>query len=101
VEFRGRGTGPLLLVQSRFKGAIQAFVTELILLKSGRLVREGEREEVMDYYNALLLSVGVSRQKFSQQAGKDKQDTNHFGEPARLEVTDNCIVSTVRAASLT
>jgi len=49
-EFRERGT--TLLLVSHDKGAIQAICDRAILLNSGRLVREGEPEEVMDYYNA-------------------------------------------------
>jgi len=83
-EFRERGT--TLLLVSHDKGAIQAICDRAILLNSGRLVREGEPEEVMDYYNALLLSV-ESAAKISQQAGKDNKIQIISGT-GKAEVTD-------------
>jgi len=75
-----------LLLVSHDKGAIQAICDRAILLNSGRLVREGEPEEVMDYYNALLLSV-ESAAKISQQAGKDNKIQIISGT-GKAEVTD-------------
>jgi len=95
-EFRERGT--TLLLVSHDKGAIQAICDRAILLNSGRLVREGEPEEVMDYYNALLLSV-ESAAKFPSRLGKITRYKSFRG-PARLKLRIlHC--STVRACELT
>jgi lipopolysaccharide transport system ATP-binding protein len=51
-EFRKAGT--TLLIVSHDKGAIQSICDRAILLESGRVAKEGEPEEVMDFYNALL-----------------------------------------------
>lgn len=46
--------GTTLLIVSHDKTAIQSICDRAILLEGGRLVKEGEPEAVMDYYNALL-----------------------------------------------
>ena len=51
-EFRKAGT--TLLIVSHDKQAIQSICDRAILLDAGRLVKEGEPEAVMDFYNALL-----------------------------------------------
>jgi lipopolysaccharide transport system ATP-binding protein len=51
-EFRSQGT--TLLLVSHDKSAIQAICDEAILLDGGRLVKHGEPEAVMDFYNALV-----------------------------------------------
>ena len=51
-EFRKQGT--TLLIVSHDKGAIQSICDRAILLDSGRLAKEGNPEEIMDFYNAML-----------------------------------------------
>lgn len=51
-EFRKVGT--TLLIVSHDKEAIQSICDRAILLDAGRVAREGNPEEVMDFYNALL-----------------------------------------------
>jgi lipopolysaccharide transport system ATP-binding protein len=51
-EFREQGT--TLLIVSHDKGAIQSICDRAILLDSGRVALEGEPEQVLDYYNAVL-----------------------------------------------
>lgn len=46
--------GTTLLIVSHDKSAIQAICDRAILLESGRVVKDGKPEEVMDYYNALV-----------------------------------------------
>ncbi|HYD95596.1 MAG TPA: ABC transporter ATP-binding protein [Noviherbaspirillum sp.] len=46
--------GTTLLIVSHDKHAIQSICNRAILLDGGRLVKEGDPEEVMDYYNARL-----------------------------------------------
>jgi lipopolysaccharide transport system ATP-binding protein len=53
-EFRKAGT--TLLLVSHDKVAIQSICDRAILLDKGNLIYEGEPENVMDFYNALLAS---------------------------------------------
>lgn len=51
-EFRDQGT--TLLLVSHDASAIQAICDRAILLDSGRVLRDGAPEDVMDFYNALI-----------------------------------------------
>jgi lipopolysaccharide transport system ATP-binding protein len=51
-EFRQQGT--TLLIVSHDKLAIQTMCDRAILLDSGQIAKEGNPEEIMDFYNALL-----------------------------------------------
>lgn len=51
-EFRKAGT--TLLIVSHDKAAIQSVCDRAILLDAGRLAKEGEPEEIMDFYNAMI-----------------------------------------------
>ena len=51
-EFQEQGT--TLLLVSHDRGAIQAICDRAILLEKGMVVKDGEPEEVMDFYNALI-----------------------------------------------
>lgn len=53
-----RNAGTTLLIVSHDKGAIQSICDRAILLESGRVAKEGDPEEVMDFYNALLADRG-------------------------------------------
>jgi lipopolysaccharide transport system ATP-binding protein len=51
-EFQKQGT--TLLLVSHDKGAIQAICDRAILLEKGSIIKDGNPEEVMDFYNALI-----------------------------------------------
>lgn len=51
-EFRKAGT--TLLIVSHDASAIQALCDRAILLEEGRVILDGQPQEVMDYYNALI-----------------------------------------------
>jgi lipopolysaccharide transport system ATP-binding protein len=51
-EFRDKGT--TLLLVSHDKAAIQAVCNRAILLDHGKMIKIGEPEEIMDYYNAMI-----------------------------------------------
>ncbi len=51
-EFQKQGT--TLLLVSHDKGAIQAICDRAILLEKGTIIKDGEPEAVVDYYNALI-----------------------------------------------
>jgi lipopolysaccharide transport system ATP-binding protein len=50
-----RNAGTTLLIVSHDKTSIQSICDRAILLDGGRVAKEGAPEEVMDYYNALLV----------------------------------------------
>ncbi len=51
-EFQEQGT--TLLLVSHDRGAIQAICDRAILLEKGAIIKDGNPEEVMDFYNALI-----------------------------------------------
>ncbi|WP_319016898.1 ABC transporter ATP-binding protein [Diaphorobacter aerolatus] len=51
-EFREQGTS--LLIVSHDRSAIQNLCDRAILLENGKIIRDGNPEEVMDYYNAKI-----------------------------------------------
>lgn len=51
-EFQKQGT--TLLFVSHDRGAIQAICDRAILLEQGTIIKDGNPEEVMDFYNALI-----------------------------------------------
>lgn len=51
-EFQEQGT--TLLLVSHDRGAIQAICDRAILLEKGAVIKDGNPEEVMDFYNALI-----------------------------------------------
>jgi len=62
-KFRKEGT--TLLLVSHDRGAIQSICDRVILLHEGKVVKEGDPEETMDFYHALLAErdVGLIRQE--------------------------------------
>ena len=51
-QFQREGTS--LLIVSHDRAAIQALCSRAILLEAGRVIRDGDPSDVMDYYNALI-----------------------------------------------
>jgi len=51
-EFREAGT--TLVIVSHDAAAIQALCDRALLIEGGRLIKDGDPQEVMDYYNALI-----------------------------------------------
>lgn len=51
-EYREAGTS--LLIVSHDPGAIQSLCDRAILIEGGRILRDGDPQEVIDYYNALV-----------------------------------------------
>ncbi|MFA0405734.1 ABC transporter ATP-binding protein [Vibrio sp. 10N.222.52.C12] len=58
-EFQEQGT--TLLLVSHDRSAIQAICDRAILLEQGMVIRDGNPEEVMDFYNALIAEKENSR----------------------------------------
>ena len=51
-QFQAEGT--TLLLVSHDRGAIQAICDRAILLEKGQIIKDGNPEEIMDFYNALI-----------------------------------------------
>lgn len=83
-QFRKQGT--TLLIVSHDKGAILSICDRVILLDSGRLAREGNPEEVMDFYNTLIAERENST--VTQKIAEDGrvQTTSGTGEAAVVEI---------------
>ncbi|MGI9316277.1 MAG: ABC transporter ATP-binding protein, partial [bacterium] len=67
-EFRNAGT--TLLIVTHDRSAIQTLCDRAILLDGGRLAREGDPEEVMDFYNALMAEKEQNLIKQEMMAGR-------------------------------
>ena len=87
-EFRKAGT--TLLIVSHDKQAIQSICDRAILLDAGRLVKEGEPEAVMDFYNALLAD--RQNQAVVQQARDDGRVATISGS-GEATVTDIALLN--------
>lgn len=66
-EFREAGT--TLLIVSHDASAVQALCDRAILLDAGRMILDGEPQQVFDYYNALIA------EKENQTVRTDRQDS--------------------------
>lgn len=60
--------GTTILLVSHDKQAIQSICDRAILLKQGRVVMQGEPDQVMDYYNAMLAAHQEQRITYDPQA---------------------------------
>jgi len=87
-EFREQGTS--LLIVSHDRNAIQSVCDRAILLDKGRLLKDGNPEEVMDYYNALIAEKENSRIEQRTDAGGRLQTVSGTGEAfiSSIEMTD-------------
>lgn len=83
-QFQKEGT--TLLFVSHDRAAIQAICNRVILLEQGRVIKEGEPEEVMDFYNALIAD--KENNKIEQQTQKDgkTKTTSGTGEVVISEI---------------
>ena len=83
-DYRQQGT--TLLIVSHDKLAIQTMCDRAILLDSGRVAKEGDPEEIMDFYNALLAD--RENENVQQQQTKDArvQTTSGSGEARVKEI---------------
>jgi len=72
--------GTTLLLVSHDRAAIQSICNRVILLDQGTIIKDGEPEEVMDFYNALIAD--KENNKIEQIAQKDgtTQTTSGTGE---------------------
>ena len=106
-DFREQGT--TLLIVSHDRSAIQSLCDRAILLERGLIAKDGDPEEVMDFYNALIAErenatvevrrlsdgraqtssgTGEARVESIELLKRDGQPVDHInvGEPVRLQV---------------
>lgn len=82
-EFQEQGT--TLLIVSHDRTAIQSLCDRAILLEKGMAIKDGNPEEVMDYYNALIAEKENSTVQVKQLDDGKAQTTSGTGQ-ARVEV---------------
>lgn len=73
-----REMGTTLLLVSHDRGAIQAICDRTILLEKGKVLKDGDPTEVMDYYNALIAQ--VDKEEIRQNTDKKGQIKTSSGD---------------------
>lgn len=81
-EFQDKGT--TLLIVSHDKSSIQALCNRAILLENGTIIKDGNPEEVFDFYNATIAEKESSKIDVKQLDNGKIQTTSGTGE-ARVE----------------
>jgi lipopolysaccharide transport system ATP-binding protein len=84
-QFRAAGT--TLLIVSHDRGSIQALCDRALLLDRGAVIKDGEPEAVMDYYNALIADQENARIDVSTLANGSIQTRSGTNEASVLEVS--------------
>jgi lipopolysaccharide transport system ATP-binding protein len=84
-EFRELGT--TLLIVSHDRNAIQTLCSRAILLESGSIIKDGNPEEVFDFYNALIAEKGDSTVKVTELEDGKAQTSSGTGEAKIEQVT--------------
>ncbi len=82
-KFQEEGT--TLLLVSHDKNAIQAICNRAILLEKGRVIKDGDPEEVMDYYNALISQKENSKLEQQKDDNGSVKTISGSGEVSILE----------------
>ena len=77
-KFRDLGT--TILIVSHDKAAVQSLCNRAILLEQGELVKKGDPESVMDYYNAIIAEKENSKVTVIDQQNGKKQTISGTGE---------------------
>ncbi|MBE9157725.1 ABC transporter ATP-binding protein [Nodosilinea sp. LEGE 06152] len=83
-EFQEKGT--TLLLVSHDRSAIQGLCDRVILLDKGSVIKDGEPEAVMDYYNALIADKENSRVQTRQLENGKTQTISGTGEAQVVEL---------------
>jgi lipopolysaccharide transport system ATP-binding protein len=83
-EFQEQGT--TLLLVSHDRGAIQAICDRAVLLEKGTVIKDGNPEEVMDFYNALIAEKENSTVKQIVKEDGKVETTSGTGEATVEEI---------------
>ena len=81
-EFQELGT--TLLIVSHDRGAIQSLCNRAVLLENGTVIKDGNPEEVFDFYNAIIAEKENSTVKVTQLDNGKTQTSSGTGE-ARVD----------------
>jgi len=84
-EFQEQGT--TLLIVSHDREAIQSLCNRAILLENGAVIKDGNPEEVFDFYNALIAEKENSTVEVTQLESGKAQTSSGTGE-AKIEKID-------------
>ena len=84
-EFQEHGTS--LLLVSHDRNAIQGLCSRAILLEKGAITKDGDPEEVFDFYNALIAEKGDSTVKVTELEDGKAQTSSGTGEAKIEQVT--------------
>lgn len=84
-EFQRQGT--TLLIVSHDRGSIQALCDRAILLEKGTVIKDGNPEEVMDFYNALIAEKENSKVEVRELEDGSVQTRSGSGEASIGAVT--------------
>ncbi len=84
-EFQGQGTS--LLIVSHDKSAVQSLCTRAILLECGSVIKDGDPEEVMDFYNALIAEKESTTVRTNRTADGRIQTVSGTGEVAIEDIS--------------
>jgi lipopolysaccharide transport system ATP-binding protein len=93
-EFREQGT--TLLIVSHDRNAIQSLCERAILLEKGNIIKDGNPEEVMDFYNAIISVQNNASVVVTQHESGKMQTVSGTGEVGLKEISihnaaGNCI----------
>ncbi|MEO1880205.1 MAG: ABC transporter ATP-binding protein [Methylococcales bacterium] len=83
-EFQEQGT--TLLIVSHDRGAIQSLCDRVILLENGAVIKDGEPEEVFDFYNAIIAEKENNRVEITQLDNGKMQTSSGTGEAKVKEI---------------
>lgn len=84
-EFKKQGTS--LLLVSHDSGAIQSICNRAILLDKGSILKEGDPEEVFNFYNAIIAEQENSIIEVKKREGAKVQTTSGTGEAKVQEIS--------------
>jgi lipopolysaccharide transport system ATP-binding protein len=83
-QFQKKGTS--LLIVSHDRGAVQTLCSRALLLERGRLIKDGNPEEVMDFYNALIAEKESATVRTSRSIDGRVQTISGTGEAVVEEI---------------
>lgn len=83
-KFREQGTS--LIIVSHDRGAIQTLCDRAILLEQGAVIKDGDPEEVFDFYNALIAEKENSTVEVRKLENGKAQTTSGTGEATVEEI---------------
>ena len=84
-EFQEQGT--TLLIVSHDRSAIQSLCDRAILLESGTVIKDGNPEEVFDFYNAIIVEKENSTVEVKKLDNGKTQTSSGTGEARVQEIT--------------